>query len=170
MRQLGLIILLVLASLAGCKTKKSHVVKAYTDSLTENREKRNIGIVALSAKDVSNSLRTDSSWRNAIRLVNFSGVLFPNGKFEGRADEAELLQTGGSSREENSAESGRDSTALELSEETSAKTKVKKRNTTADKEVEGIEVPWYYGVLGLVALAYFIYIVYNRIKTKLKTF
>lgn len=162
--------MLLLFSLVGCKTKKSHVVKSSLDSLSVNRELNNIGIRAISTKEQNSSLKMDSSWRNAIRLVNFTGVILPSGKVEGKADEAEVLQSGQSNKEVNQNLNQKDSTSLDGSSEVESKTEVEKRNTVADKETKGIAVPWYYGVAGLVGLVYLIYIVYNRIKQKLKPF
>lgn len=170
MKNIGLIMLLCFAVFMGCGSRKSHVVKSSLDSLVESREVNNTSIKAGSWRSQNTSLKMDSSWVNAVRLVNFTGVIFPDGKVDGKADEAEVLQQGAVEKEADQTLNEKDSTSLDGSSEVDSKTKVGKRNTVADKETKGIAVPWYMWLVGLAAVVCLIYIVYNRIKQKLKPF
>lgn len=166
MKNIVLIMLLLLA-LVGCKAKKSHVVKNSLDSSSVNREKTNLDFLAVSTKVQNSHLIMDSTWTNGIRLVNFTGMISRYGDVEGKADQAQVLQSGQSKKEQNQNLNQKDSLSDKSKTESESKISVKQRNTVADKETKGIAVPWYIWLIGLGAVAY---AVYNLIKSKLKPF
>lgn len=112
----------------------------------------------------------DSTWTNGIRLVNFTGMISRYGDIEGKADQAEVLKSGQSKKEQNQNLNQKDSLSDKSKTESESKISVKQRNTVAEKETKGIAVPWYIWLIGLGAAAYGGYAVYNRIKSKLKPF
>jgi len=169
MEKLGLIVLLI-SLLVGCKTRTSHVKKDATDSVSTNREVSYIDVRAVLTMGVNSNQKIDSSWLNAIRLTNFNGVISSAGNIIGQADQAEVLQSGQASKESNHQENTKDSVSAQEKIVTESTTEVKKRNTVADKETKGVAVPWYMWLIGLFGLVCLIYIVYNRIKKKLKPF
>lgn len=166
----NIVLIMLLLSLVGCKAKKSHVVKNSLDSSSVNREKTNLDFLTVSTKVQNSHLIMDSTWTNGIRLVNFTGMISRYGDIEGKADQAEVLQSGQSKKEQNQNLNQKDSVVDQSSSTTESITEVKQRSTVADKETKGIAVPWYIWLIGLGAVAYGGYAVYNRIKSKLKPF
>ena len=163
-------VVLLLMSLVGCKAKKSHVVKNSLDSSSVNREKTNLDFLVVSTKVQNSTLKIDSNWTNGILLMNFTGVISRYGDIEGHADQVEVKEVGQLKKEQNQNLHQTDSISENSNTEIESETKVKKRNTVADKETKGIAVPWYIWLVVLFSLSGLFYAIYSRIKSKLKPF
>lgn len=162
--------LLCVVALYGCKSRQSHVQKQALDSVASNRESINLDVQATAYRAQHTKLKSDSNWNNLFQLKNFKGIIFPDGRFEGEAETAIINHNGAKHQEENTTTESKDSTNNQSQGIVESFTKVKSRNTVADKETKGVAVPWYLWLLGLGAVVYLIVTIYNRIKSKLKPF
>lgn len=170
MKNIIVFIVLCCALAVGCKTKKSHVQKSSLDSSEIKREQSNIDIVAVSAKVTNTSLSTDSNWNNAIRLINFTGTIYTDGKVEGSADQADVSQSGRLNKGSNHTDTSQSSTAVSALSESQDETRVKKKEYDRQKEVKGIGVPWWMWTIGIIAIILLGYQIVQRIKSKLRPF
>lgn len=170
MKKIGLVVFMVCVVLAGCKTTKRHVQRSSFDSISESRGSSNSDLVAVSSRARLTNLQLDSSWATALRLKNFSGVILPNGKIEGTADEAEVKQAGQLVKDDQSNTVETDSIAEGHQEEYHNLDELEMKEYDNQKEVEGVGMPWYVWMIIIGAIAFLIYGVYNRIKSKLKPF
>ncbi|WP_392471309.1 hypothetical protein ACF3OC_08005 [Sphingobacterium cellulitidis] len=142
MKNLGLIMLL-LFSLVGCKTRNSHVLKSSYDSSYVNRGINNVDLVAVSTRGINGSVLIESDWKNLIRLSGFTGTISPEGKIEGTAEDAQIEQSGNRKERNDQAISERDSTNIRGSSETVQGGEVKKESMDKGKQTEGFDIPWY---------------------------
>lgn len=170
MKKIGLVVFMVCVVLAGCKTTKRHVQRSSLDSVSESRGSSNSDLVAISTRARLTNLQLDSAWATALRLKNFSGTILPNGKIEGTADEAEVNQAGTMSKDEGTRYASNDSIAEGHREENYNLEELEKKEYDRQKEVEGVGMPWYVWLIIVGAIAFLLYGVYNRIKSKLKPF
>jgi len=170
MKNIVVFIVLCCALAVGCKTKKSHVQKSSLDSTEIKREQSNIDIVAVSAEVTNTSLSTDSNWINAIRLINFTGTIYTDGKVEGSADQADIQQSGNMNKQSDQTTISQDSIAISADAESQEETNVKKKEYDRQKEVEGIAVPWWVWLIGIIAVILLGYWIVQRIKSKLRPF
>ena len=166
MKNIGLIMLL-LFSLVGCKTKKSHVIKNSYDSSFVNREKKNIDLMAVSSRGINSSEISDSNWNDLIRLKNFTGVISSNGEIKGEADEAELNRSGNKNKKKDQSITAKDSTNLNDNSESNNQGKIKIDNLDNSKESDGISIPWYTWPLVIIVI---IILVYTFFKKRLNPF
>lgn len=142
MKNLGLIMLL-LFSLVGCKTRNSHVIKSSYDSSYVNRGINNVGFVASSTRGINGTVLIDSNWKNLIRIYGFTGTISDNGKFLGSADSAMIEETGNRNERNDRTINESDSTTIRGTSETVQEGEVKNDSMDKGKETEGFDIPWY---------------------------
>lgn len=169
MKNIGLLLLCVVF-LYGCKSRQSHVQKATLDSVVSNRESINLDVQATAYKAQHINQQFDSTWNNTLKLKNFKGIIFPDGRLQGEAESILSNQSGSKRQEENTSNESKDSTSNKSTANLVSNTNVEKRNNVAIKETQGIEFPWYIWFILVGAIAFLIYAVYNRIKKKLNPF
>lgn len=135
--------MLLLISLAGCKTKKSHVVKSSHDSSYVNHGIRSVDIAAVSSRGINGKSRIVTDWKNLIRLTGFTGTITPDGKVEGQADSADIQQSGNKDEKSDQRISESDSTNFSESSETTEEGEVKNESLDKGNQTEGFDIPWY---------------------------
>lgn len=131
--------LLILA----CKTKNSHVQKSALESVTTNREYINNEFVAMSSTVQHTSLQIDSSYLNGIVLKNFSGSIYPDGKVQGLAEQANISQSGSKEVNRQSFSKNKDTLSRQQVEQSDSQTAVKIKEYDRQKERKGIAIPWW---------------------------
>ena len=166
MKNIGLIMLLLL-SLLGCKSKKSHVVKSVLDSSYVSREIKDIELVAVSTRDINSLAKLDSSWKDVIRLKGFSGTISPSGEIKGVAEEAQVDRSGNKSKQENQNTNERDSLGMHDGNDSFIGTRTIKEDLEKDGSSKGLSIPWYLWI-AIPGLA--IFLVYSKFKKYLKPF
>ncbi|WP_144036566.1 hypothetical protein [Sphingobacterium psychroaquaticum] len=135
-----------------------------------DREVNNLEVQTTALWAQYTSLTVDSAWMNAVRLKNFTGTIYRDGKVEGSADQAELHRSGSKKEQSDQITQQKDSTAIKIDTDQESSNIEKQRKTVADKETKGIQVPWWLWLLGAGGLVLLIITIYNRIKSKLKSF
>lgn len=135
--------MLLLISLAGCKTKKSHVLKSSNDSSYVNHGIRSVDIAAVSSRGINGRSHIVTDWKNLIRLTGFTGTITPDGKVEGQADSADIQQSGNKDEKSDQRISESDSTNFSESSETTEEGEVKNESLDKGNQTEGFDIPWY---------------------------
>lgn len=170
MKNIVVFIVLCSALAVGCKTKKSHVQKSVKASSQTSREQSNIDIMASAVKVTNTALSADSNWINAIRLTNFTGTIYNDGKVEGSADQAAVQQSGSKRKQENETGTSQEVVAISAEAERQQESNLKIKEDDRQKEVEGIGVPWWVWPIGIIAVILLGYFIVQRIKSKLRLF
>ncbi len=167
MKNIGLIMLCFVA-LWSCKSRKSQVYKSVYDSTSTNLEKNNIEVKAGLYKVTNTSGTLDSSWSIGMRFENFSGIIYNDGKVEGRADQAEISNRGIKKSNSDQTVSEGDTTALVTSGEKQSNGSLHKTEDRRQNEVKGKQVPWYVWLIGIAGMLLLGYFVVSKVKSKLK--
>ncbi|AIM38273.1 hypothetical protein KO02_17465 [Sphingobacterium sp. ML3W] len=163
-------ILLVCVTLWSCKSRKSQVHKSSIDSNSLNLELNNLDVKAGLYRVTNASGTLDSNWNIAMRFENFSGIIYTDGKVEGKADQAEVIRGGSKSTKENQTVNEGDTTRSTKVDLQVEETSYKKKEIDRQKEVEGMIIPWWVWLLGIAAILLLGYFVVSKVKSKLKPF
>lgn len=169
MQKLGLIVLACL-TLLGCRARKSQVHKSTVDSTASSLEQSNIEVKGGIYRVNSTSSTLDSIWQIGMRFENFSGIIHPDGRIEGKADQAGILNQGQKKSGSDQTSKEGDTTAISKSDRRRSDTALHKKEYDRQKEVEGTKIPWYVWLLAIAAVLLFGYWMVTKVKSKLKRF
>lgn len=169
MKKAGLIVLACLA-LSGCRTRKSQEHRSTVDSTVSNIEKSNIEVKGGIYRVNSTSSTLDSIWQIGMRFENFSGIIHPDGRIEGKADQADILNQGQKKSGSDQTSREGDTTAISNRDSRQLDTSLHKMEYDRQKEVEGTKIPWYVWLLAIAAVLLFGYWMVTKVKSKLKRF
>lgn len=164
------LILLACVVLSGCKSRKSQVHKSSIDSNSSYLELKNLDVKAGLYRITNTSGAMDSNWNIAMRFQNFSGIIYTDGKVEGKADQAELSQSGSKKSNENKTVNEGDTSRTVNLDLRQSDTSISTKEYDRQKEVEGMEIPFWVWLLGIAAILALGYFVVSKIKSKLKLF
>ncbi|MDM1048058.1 hypothetical protein [Sphingobacterium hotanense] len=142
MKNLGLIMLL-LFSLVGCKTRNSHVLRSSYDSSFVNRGINHVDLEAVSTRGSSSLTLSNTDWKNLIKVSGFTGTISADGKIQGTADSAEIKQSGSKNKRSNQTTNETDSTNIKGSSSYDKQGEVKGSLIEKNKQTEGFDIPWY---------------------------
>lgn len=168
MKKAGLIVLASLA-LLGCRTRKSQVHKSTVDSTSINLEQKNIEVKGGIYRVNSTSSSLDSNWQIGMRFENFSGTIHPDGRIEGKAEKANILNQGQKKSQADQTTKEGDTTTIKASKAKVASSSIKKMEYDRQNEVEGTKIPWYVWLLGIAAVLLLGYWIVTKVKSKLKS-
>ena len=164
------LILLACVVLSGCKSRKSQVHKSSIDSNFATLELNNLDVKAGLYRITNTSGTMDSNWNIAMRFENFSGTIYTDGKVEGKADQAEVNQSGSKNTNDNKNIIEGDTSRTVNLDLRQSDTSISTKEYNRQKEVEGFKIPWYVWLLGIVAILLIGYLVVSKVKSKLKQF
>lgn len=167
MKKAGLIILACLA-LLGCRARKSQVHKSTVDSTASSLEQSNIEVKGGIYRVISTSSSLDSNWHIGMRFENFSGVIHPDGRIEGKADQADILNQGQKKSGSDQTLREGDTTSTSVSGSKKSDTSLQKTEDDRQKEVEGTEIPYWVWLILIGAILFLGYTLGSKLKSKLK--
>lgn len=169
MKNIGLIVLACVI-LFSCKSRKSQVHRSSIDSNSLNLELNNLDVKAGLYRITSTSAMLDSNWNIAMRFKNFSGIIYTDGKVEGKADQAEVNSAGSKKNNNTQTVNEGDTTRSTKTDFKAEESSYEKKEEDRQKEVEGMTIPWWVWLLGIAAILLLGYFVVAKIKSKLKPF
>lgn len=167
MKKAGLIVLASL-TLLGCRTRKSQVHKSTVDSTSISLEENNIDVKGGIYRVNSTSSSLDSSWHIGMRFENFSGTIHPDGRIEGKADQASILNQGQKKSGSDQTVHEGDTTKINASYSKQSGTVLHKKEYDRQKEVEGTEIPYLVWPILIAAILFLGYTLGSKLKSKLK--
>lgn len=167
MKKAGLIVLACLA-LLGCRTRKSQVHKSTVDSTSISLEHKNIEVKGGTYRVNSTSSSLDSNWQIGMRFENFSGVIHPDGRIEGKAEKANILNQGQKKSQADQTTKEGDTTTVTASKTEVASTSIKQMEYDRQKEVEGTAIPFWVWLIIVGAILFLGYTLGTKLTSKLK--
>lgn len=167
MKKAGLIVLACLA-LLGCRTRKSQVHKSTVDSTSISLEQKNIEVKGGTYRVNSTSSTLDSNWQIGMRFENFSGTIHPDGRIEGKAAKANILNQGQKKSQADQITKEGDTTAITASKAKIASTSIKKMEYDRQNEVKGTAVPFWVWLILIVSILFLGYTLGTKLTSKLK--